>query len=273
MATAITPGLHSCCARLFSGYDRVMRTNDPAASRPRLATGVELADPTAGEWIAPRLLPWGAGRGTPTGSVVPTGFPAYARVLHPPTVNGRAATWSQVARSSGAMAHAGMQWEAIAAPDDDAIEPPEVGSLPAPLARALVASLRDHTTSPDLCWFAVWDGFGDLPYLPAPRLEHPGRSYVVLRADLDAAAQPLWEQPGPGAARYQSPNLWWPDDRAWVVATEIDFRWTYVAGSEACVAAIVGNEGIEAYEVDPEDRADIGGDLLNPPPPGARRTG
>ncbi len=239
----------------------------PAGGCWRLATGVELADPAAGAWIAPRLLPWGAGRGTPTGSVVPAGFAAYCRVLHPPVVAGGAATWSQVARRTGATAHAGMQWEAIADPDDQAVEGPELGSLPPALAEALVALLRDHTTTPGRCWFAVWDGFGDLPDLPPPRLDHPGRSYVVLRGDVEAAARPLWEPSGPGAVRYQSPNLWWPDDRAWVVATEIDFRWTYVGGSGACVAAILGHGELEAYEVGLDDRADIGGDHRNPLPP------
>lgn len=35
-----------------------------------------------------------------------------------------------------------------------------------------------------------------------------------------------------------TPSLWWPDDRTWCVATEIDFRWTYVGGSQVCINEI-----------------------------------
>jgi hypothetical protein len=33
---------------------------------------------------------------------------------------------------------------------------------------------------------------------------------------------------------YQSRNLWWPDDRAWCVAAEIDLNTTYIGSSDAC---------------------------------------
>ncbi len=37
----------------------------------------------------------------------------------------------------------------------------------------------------------------------------------------------------------QTPNLWWPEDRAWFVATEIDLAWTYVGGREALIEQLV----------------------------------
>jgi hypothetical protein len=45
------------------------------------------------------------------------------------------------------------------------------------------------------------------------------------------------------------PNLWWPNDRAWFVATEIDLVSTYVGGSADLVRAIVASPEIEAFEV------------------------
>lgn len=44
----------------------------------------------------------------------------------------------------------------------------------------------------------------------------------------------------------QSANLWWPDDRAWCVATEIDFMTTYIAGTAEAIAAIVARADLEA---------------------------
>lgn len=233
------------------------------------------ADVDPARWVAARLLPWGADElpGTRVGSVVPTGFRAYARVLHPAFAPGATVpdvSWSRVARATGRVVHAGMQWEAIShgAPDLPFAEPPERGSLPRALAEVLVERLRPFTTAPGRCRHLVWDGYGDLPggdLERVPRVRHPWRDYVLLSGPVEAAAAPLWQGEG-GFARYQSPNLWWPQDRAWFVATEIDFSWTYVAGSAACVDALLREPRLETFTVGPEDRADLFGDDRNPLP-------
>ena len=43
--------------------------------------------------------------------------------------------------------------------------------------------------------------------------------------------------------KYRSPNIWWPDDRAWCVVTEIDFTWSYIGGSSACIRGDTGGLG------------------------------
>jgi hypothetical protein len=50
---------------------------------------------------------------------------------------------------------------------------------------------------------------------------------------------------------YRSPNLWWPDDRAWCVVTEIDFTWSYIGGSSACIEQILGAADLEALPTSP----------------------
>jgi hypothetical protein len=52
----------------------------------------------------------------------------------------------------------------------------------------------------------------------------------------------------------QSPNLWWPDDRAWCVASEIDFRSTYVGGSRALIDRVFDDERFEALPARLTDR-------------------
>jgi hypothetical protein len=47
----------------------------------------------------------------------------------------------------------------------------------------------------------------------------------------------------------QTPNLWWPEDRSWFVASEIDLQWTYVGGPRALIGQLVGDPRIEAQEV------------------------
>jgi hypothetical protein len=55
------------------------------------------------------------------------------------------------------------------------------------------------------------------------------------------------------AQRNYSPNLWWPDDRAWCVASEIDLAWTYVGGTEALINDILANSQLEAQLASPDD--------------------
>jgi hypothetical protein len=47
------------------------------------------------------------------------------------------------------------------------------------------------------------------------------------------------------AAHSISCNLWWPDDHAWCVATEIDLDSTYVGASEACIEELLANSKLE----------------------------
>jgi hypothetical protein len=42
------------------------------------------------------------------------------------------------------------------------------------------------------------------------------------------------------------PNLWWPDDRSWCVASEIDFPYTYVGGSQELIEEILADPSLEA---------------------------
>ncbi len=167
---------------------------------------------TAARWIAPRLLPWdarGDGR-VPVGAVVPFGFGAYVRVGH-----------GDDRRATG-------------------------GSLPPERAAGLVEVLRGHTNTPEDCRFAVWEGWGGLEaevhWPGAVRLRHPGRSYVLLRGPIGAAAASFVAEPG-----YQGPNLWWPLDRAWCVATDVDLADTFVGADAACAADV--RERLDAEEV------------------------
>ena len=65
---------------------------------------------------------------------------------------------------------------------------------------------------------------------------------------------------------YQSANLWWPEDRAWCVHTEIDLNTTYIGGSQRLIDAILASEKLEAYQLEPTDQITYDSDTLNPLP-------
>ena len=64
-----------------------------------------------------------------------------------------------------------------------------------------------------------------------------------------------------------SPNIWWPEDRAWCVATDIDLFDTYLGGGMECVQAVLGNPELEALPTTIDARLDLASDATNAPDP------
>ena len=238
---------------------------------------VAVHDPHVADWIAPRL---GGDPGAVRG-FVPGGFAAYARVLHPvdPAPHDEPTTWAGVCARTGRVPHASLQWERIAGADPDLQV--LVGTLaPDALAR-LLEVLAPFTGTQD-CHHALWEGFGWLtgascPFPPVPRLPRPAvledalaaprsslamREYLHFRGPLRAAAN-LGEQVTPDWFLPQSPNLLWPLDRSWFLATEVDLDSTLVGGPGDLVDALVSTRGLEVWRVDADDDLSSEGDQLN----------
>src|SRR3954463_11398278 len=108
---------------------------------------------SATAWFADRLHPFARD----VGSIVPDGFSAYARVFHPAyRAFDAPVRWREIAEANGRRIHSEMQFGSIAgswrdpSPRPDLwMSPPRTGTLPLPLASALVDALRRHTTTPD----------------------------------------------------------------------------------------------------------------------------
>ncbi|HTW03486.1 MAG TPA: hypothetical protein VMF87_24505 [Streptosporangiaceae bacterium] len=236
-------------------------------------------------WIGKRLARFDAYVVT---SVVPAGFEAYARVLHPaeePLHGGdRVVRWAEVAAWSGLPLRPGSQFHSIALPRIRpereapwASQGPHRGSLYPPDAVILAGILRGWTTTPQQCWFGVWDGYGwDGEYLtasdetaaaepvrgrrpdPVPgdvrrgsRVRLPNRDYLLHRGPVEAALNSV----GLGG-EHQVANLWWPQDRSWFVATEIDLAWTYVGGPAGLIGQLLAETRIEALPAAPDGELD-----------------
>src|ERR1017187_9575651 len=122
-------------------------------------------DLSAAEWIAPRLLPWGTGMGTPVTSVVPVGFDAYVRVFPP----AETATWQEVADWSGGTFHPLAQFERMSIPVMPDPSPPPFdqapgqGNLMPALCDLLVRQPRPLAISPSGPARASWSVAGPAP--------------------------------------------------------------------------------------------------------------
>ncbi|MFS0728788.1 hypothetical protein ABC270_01775 [Curtobacterium sp. 1P10AnD] len=92
--------------------------------------------------------------------------------------------------------------------------------------------------------------------LAGPRLQWPLRDLVCFATDASELADPTWTDRatvGDGHPMRHTPQLLWPEDRAWAMATEIDLDSTLVAGSRALVEAILDDPRLEAFEVHEDD--------------------
>ncbi len=61
----------------------------------------------------------------------------------------------------------------------------------------------------------------------------------------------------------QSYNLWWPEEKAWFVSSEVDYAWTYVGGSRRLVDDLLVDGRLEVVETRIADRPFYDSDNLN----------
>ncbi len=76
------------------------------------------------------------------------------------------------------------------------------------------------------------------------RFSLPNREYLLMRGPLSEARKIGWVFSE--SFQSQSPNLLWPRDRGWILATEIDFDVTLIGGSESLVAAVLNTGSLTA---------------------------
>jgi hypothetical protein len=219
-----------------------------------------VTDFSAFSWIEPRLADTPTGIPPRVGTFVPEGFPAYARILHPGREwdgeQPRDVRWTDLAKRSGHSPHAEMQLMQIVEPTHPEAplwqgEPPLSGRLPREQGRALVSLLPPVTGK---CWMLVWEGWGalELPPHHPPRLNLPHRRYVVYRGPCERAIAldgDRWEQ---------SASLWGPEDRSWIVVTEIDAFCTYVGGSPRLINRILASPALESWPITLDSPMDAG---------------
>lgn len=201
--------------------------------------------------------------------IVPGGYPAYVRICHDASGPAGRVTWADVAAATGRVGGR-----------------PSEGDLDQPQLASLVEILAPHTGTADNCWFCLWIGWGwlsggpsvavlrsdgsDTPVpasfgsdvLQGPQVRLPGREYLLFNGPLRAAVGAGWE-PEPGFRVPQSPNLFWPDDRSWCVATEIDFDSTLVGGSGSLIDDILSSDRLDAWPVSLTDSLTVDADRIN----------
>lgn len=176
----------------------------------------------------------------------------------------------------------GVKWEG----SDPPIGPIDIDTLD-----ALCEVLADHATDVTHCFFALCTIHGWLESFsaetPPTLLELPyDRSHIVLAGPLSAVNQIMFdwsragsimmtqvshghgealapEQESSGFRQRGSPNLIWPKDHSWFVASEVDFDSTLVGGSAILIDAIIESSKLEARQIMPTDSLADDADKVN----------
>lgn len=238
-----------------------------------VAGQAESSEASEGAWLESKAR-WSDRRSV--GSLVPEGYAAYARLLHPAEARQSSVSspvrWREIARWSGSRLTSTTGFMGIALPRAKTELPPPwrsgpaKGSMTTGDARALVTVLRGHTTTPHRCWFCVWEGYGwlnthdsDLPglsvppdqrapsILASPKATVNGRGYFLFQGDAQLALS-LSERVR------QTPNIWWPMDRSWCVVSDVDLDCTYVGGTADAIEAILSDIDLEVLPARLTDR-------------------
>jgi hypothetical protein len=205
-------------------------------------------DGTQASWWLEQLDTWGR-PGVPVSSLVPSSFPTVCQVLHRwRGPGGEPIRWRTVAddpdiaelrewyQTREGLVPALAQQSGLQA---------STGELDELTASALVDVLGSATTTPDDVFVAVWGGWGDVPpqrFPGAAHLDTQSRGHFLLRGPLSGVLNSVAVS---GGHDRPTSGLWWPADRAWFVATEIDFEWTFVAGGPALVDRLLDDDRLE----------------------------
>lgn len=111
----------------------------------------------------------------------------------------------------------------------------------------LLRDVLTHHTQTNACWFALWDGWPAADaWSGAPTFHLPHRDYLLFHGSLHADLMAF-------AGDDRGPSLWWPEDRTWVVSSEVDSDAIYVAGSRELLDDLQRMDGLTVTQVGVDD--------------------
>lgn len=179
-------------------------------------------DASAADWLVEQRLPWYrlAGRG-------PVGYPRYARVRFIPDPSFPGQKTSDVDFDQNALSEKDQ------------------------IAVALEVLSR-YTTTPDECYFCLWEGWGTTTINSAPNFAIPNRVYWLFRGTLADYAH--WNSDDPARWPYgdsPDPAFIWPADRAWCITNDVDPHFATIGASADAIDRIVADQRIDAVLDDP----------------------
>ncbi len=108
-------------------------------------------------------------------------------------------------------------------------------------AQLVLSRLADFTSTPEECYFGIWEGYGifDPDAVPARQwVVVPHRRYLLFTGQLSSIDG--FTQEFGGAHTHGPPAFVWPADHRWCFASDVDPHWAGVGAEQAAIDALVG---------------------------------
>jgi hypothetical protein len=122
-------------------------------------------------------------------------------------------------------------------------------------ARTALHQLARFTSTPEECYFCLWEGYSDVKLPPevarGPLVDLPHRRYALLRGslgDIDG-----WEEDLGGGQPIAPPAFVWPVDHGWCFASDVDPHWAGIGAEQAAVDALLDDPGLDVVAARPSD--------------------
>ncbi|MBO4209267.1 hypothetical protein GSF22_25205 [Micromonospora echinofusca] len=120
--------------------------------------------------------------------------------------------------------------------------------------RRALRLLAAFTSTPQECYFCLWEGYSDAPLPPqvqrGPLVELPHRRYALLRGalgDIDA-----WETDLGAGQNIAPPAFVWPADHRWCLASDVDPHWAGIGAEQAAIDALLADSQLDVVPANPQ---------------------
>ncbi len=179
------------------------------------------------------------------GNMVPAGYPAYLRILHPAQRlledDLEDISWQEVAAISGRTVTATSAFADLLPAHDIDVNGPYDDNVGEHLCPRIAEVLASHTATPLACTFlfGVYWGPGFFPEGETmPTVELGGTRYSVATGPCrDACTFSVY------------PGTWWPSDRKWIAVTPSDGHSTLVGCGQDAARELLAAPAIEAWPI------------------------
>lgn len=171
--------------------------------------------------------------------------------------------------------------------DEADVDDDDIPDSEADLVREALDVLARHTTTPDDCYFCLWEGSGTLhggdglriadfetrtvtrgplmapafdtaimdgPKVSIPQgVRFPDRAYYLFRGSLTDFGDYGQADYLPGMPRTDMPNpaFVWPADRTWCFAKDVDPHWAGIGADRAAISDLLAAPGLDVVPADP----------------------
>lgn len=121
-------------------------------------------------------------------------------------------------------------------------------------ARA-IRLLAPFTSTPDQCFFCVWDGWPTSQWMVEEStsfVELSDRRYALRQGTLNEFD--AWATTRTPETHSPPPAFIWPADHAWCFASDVDPHWAGIGAAKPAVTALLRDAVLDAVTADPTRR-------------------